>query len=105
MTLQDWLPEAVTVLLAGAGGFFGYGKLSARMTSVEQQNRDLKVAVEKLGDIKVSVATIEERTRNTDEAVKGQAGDLREITKHLLDEGRSFAQDIVRNRNRARPSA
>lgn len=108
MTLQDWLPEGATLLIAGVAGVFGYGKLSARMNAVEERSGKLEAAVEKMGTMNVAIATIEERTKNTDESVKGQAGDLRRLTDHLLDEGRSFARRIVQQdqgRSRARPSA
>lgn len=94
--MPPWL--AITIALVGAipgilglgGSFVWIGRTNQRLSQVEQDLRDLK-------DIGKEVATISERTKNTAEGVAQQAGDLRRITDHFLDESRSFARQIVRD--------
>ena len=95
MTLGEWLATVPGVMgMLGAAGVFG--ALRARVSVLEQDVRDLK-------DIKAEVATIAERTKNTNDAVGRQAGDLSRITDHLLNEARSFASEIVRRDRRTQP--
>lgn len=84
-------------IAALVGAFFWFGRLSARLDAVENDLGDLK-------GIGREVATIAERTKNTDELVKGVAGDIRAITGHLLDEGRGFAREVIR-KNGTKPPA
>lgn len=56
---------------------------------MQRELRDLK-------DIKTETAVIAERTKNTDEKVNRMADGIDRITEHFLDEGRSFAREIIR---------
>jgi hypothetical protein len=75
---------------AAIGAFFWFGRLSARLDAVEHELTDLK-------DIGREVATIAERTKNTADTVNGIGTDVRAVTRHLLDEGRVFARQLVRD--------
>lgn len=89
---------SVPGITALVGSWFWLGRLSQRMTTVERDLADLK-------DIKAEVATIGERTKHTDDNVKGVAGDLRLITRHLLDESRTFAREIITKEQQRRGSS
>lgn len=81
--------SAIPGVLALFGSAAWLGRVSARLATVERELHDLK-------DIKTEVATIAERTSNTADSVRGQAANLQKITDHLLDEGRTFAREIIR---------
>jgi flagellar basal body-associated protein FliL len=93
-TVQSWVSTAIAAvpgIVALIGAFFWFGQLSARLKAVETDVSELK-------GIGREVATIAERTKNTDDSMKVMAGDIRAVTRNLLDEGRTFAREVVRQR-------
>jgi hypothetical protein len=96
VTLQEWLSVLVPSGLALFLGAIGYGRLQSRMTAVEKSNESLCEDVKELQDLNATVARIDERTKSMVTNTENQAKSLERITNHFLDEGRSFAREIIR---------
>ena len=84
-------------LLGLATAIAGYGAMRQRLDHVETELNSMK-------QVYVQVATIAERTRNMDVQAQAMRENLEKITDHLLDDGRTFAQQLVRQ-DRTRQAA
>jgi Tfp pilus assembly protein PilN len=96
VTLQEWLSILVPTGVALFVGAIGYGRLQSRMSAVESENGSLREDVKELQNLQSTVARIDERTKSMAQNTESQAKSLERITNHFLDEGRSFAREIIR---------
>lgn len=83
-TAQEFLSTVggVSGIVALLGAAVGYGRLQARLNTVERD-------VSKLGGLSEQVGRIDERTKNTDENVKDLKESVKELTSALLA-GRAY---------------
>lgn len=68
-------------VLALVGASVGYG-------AMRNQVKNLKIDVDKLDDLAPKVSRIDERTLNTDSAVREMKGQVDRLVDHMLNERR-----------------
>jgi hypothetical protein len=89
---MDWTKIVMTLtaapgVIALVGAAIGYGQLKQRLVEVEKDTA-------KIADYGEQLARIDERTRNTDSAVRDMRGDVARLVETLVtDPAVRFRQD------------